>query len=83
MFGNAGSVLGQVGLGQLSEAGSIAEGYVVGGAFTIVVLPVLWMLRRLRAPADAIAGTRGPAECVRCPGLLAVASIDATPANVA
>jgi hypothetical protein len=59
MFGNAGSVVGQIGLGHLSQVGSIAEGYVVGGAFTIVVLPVLALLRRLRAPADAIVGTGG------------------------
>ena len=78
MVSNAGSVVGQIGLGHLSQVGSIAEGYVVGGAFTIVVLPVLALLRRLRAPADAIVGTggrQGPCAGLR---LLSVASIDVT-----
>ena len=78
MFGNAGSVVGQIGLGHLSQVGSIAEGYVVGGAFTIVVLPVLALLRRLRAPADAIVGTGGRQGPCAGLGLPSVASIDAT-----
>jgi hypothetical protein len=77
MFANAGSVVGEVGLGHLSQVGSIAEGYVVGGAFTIVVLPVLALLRRLRAPADSIVGTGGRQGPCAGLGLPSVASIDA------
>jgi len=78
MFANTGSVVGQIGLGHLSQVGSIADGYVVGGAFTLLTLPVLVLLRRLDAPADRIVGTAGRQGACAALGLPAVASIDAT-----
>jgi MFS family permease len=64
MVGSAGSIGGQTGLGALSRAQSIASGYVVGGAVTLIALPVFARLRRLRRPADLVpgrgAGKRGP-----------------------
>jgi len=70
--------VGQIGLGHLSQVGSIADGYVVGGAFTLLTLPVLVLLRRLDAPADRIVGTAGRQGACAALGLPAVASIDAT-----
>lgn len=79
MFGNAGGVVGQMGLGYLSGARSIAAGYVVGGAFTLAALPLLGRLRRLGGRADIIIGTGGRRGPCAGQGLPAVAAIDATP----
>ena len=55
LVGSGGSVLGQMGLGWLSQNISIASGYVVGGAFTLLAIPVLGLLRRFNEPADFFA----------------------------
>jgi Na+/melibiose symporter-like transporter len=47
MMGNAGGVLGQSGLGYLSRARSIAEGYVAGGLATVLVFPLVVNFRSL------------------------------------
>ncbi len=64
MFGNAGAVASQGGLGYLARARSIGEAYVVGGVATVLAVPLLYGLRRLGRPADIIvgerAGVRGP-----------------------
>jgi MFS family permease len=80
LVGNLGSVGGQVGLGQVSRARGIADGYVLGGAATILVLPIVALLRRLGGPADRIVGDHGgkDAPCA-AQGLPAVAAVDATP----
>lgn len=52
LVGNVGSVGGQVGLGYVSRERGIAEGYVLGGAATVFVLPLLLLLRRIDSPAD-------------------------------
>jgi len=56
MVASLGGAGGQVGLGALSESRSFSAGYVVGGAFTALALPVLFALRRLGGRADQIVG---------------------------
>jgi MFS family permease len=77
MLGNGGGVLQQAGLGYLARVRSIAEGYVVGGAFTLVAQAFLWRLRGLRSEADLIVGRRAGIQGP-CPtqGLPDVALVD-------
>ncbi len=49
-------MLGQTGLGYLSRVRSIAEGFVTGGLATMLVLPLLLVLRRRGEPADYFEG---------------------------
>jgi MFS family permease len=79
LVGSLGSVVGQTSLGYVSQKRSIADGYVAGGIATVLVLPVLGLLRRMREPADLIvdaAGRRGPCAGLGIPD---VASVDALP----
>ena len=77
LVGNLGSIGGQVGLGYVSRERGIADGYVLGGAATVLVLPILAVLRRRGGPADRTG------ECPEAPvagqGLPATSTIDATP----
>ena len=79
MVGSAGGIGGPLGLGYLSRVQSVATGYVVGGLTSLLALPSLVLLRRLREPADSIVGTkagkRGPCAAQ---GLPDVAAIDTT-----
>lgn len=80
MIGNSGGVLGQSGLGYLSRARSIADGYVVGGLATLFALPVLVLLRRLGDPADNFAGKKaGIRGTCTAQGIPAISQVDATP----
>lgn len=80
MIGNGGGVLGQSGLGYLSRARSIADGYVVGGLATLFALPVLVLLRRLGDPADNFAGKKaGIRGTCTAQGIPAISQVDATP----
>jgi MFS family permease len=54
LMGSAGGVVGQTGLGYIAQYQSLGAGYVVGGAATLLALPILFMLRRLGDPADHI-----------------------------
>lgn len=58
MFGNAGGVVSQPGLGYMSRARSIGDAYIVGGLATILTIPILIALRRLARPADIIVGAK-------------------------
>ena len=60
LVGSLGSVGGQTGLGYLSQERSVPVGFVVGGLFTVLTLPIYARLRALREPADLI--TAEPAE---------------------
>jgi MFS family permease len=77
MITSGGSVMGQLGLGRLSQTQSISAGYVVGGLITVLVLPVVVRLRRLDEPADIIVGTAGKRGACAAQGLPNVAGIDA------
>jgi MFS family permease len=76
LVGSAGSVGGQSGLGYLSRARSISTGFVVGGAVTSLVLPTLFLLRRLGEMADRISGAAGKRGACAAQGLPEVATVD-------
>jgi MFS family permease len=61
MFSSVGGMVGQTGLGYLARQRDIASGFVVGGAVTILAIPVLLMLRALADPADAITASTAEA----------------------
>lgn len=77
MVGGGGAVAGQAGLGVVAEQRSYAFGYVLGGAVTAVAFPLVWMARRLRAPADFFEGRaeHRPDGCAP-QGLPALAAVD-------
>jgi MFS family permease len=78
MMGNAGGVLGQSGLGYLSRVRSIEEGYVAGGLATVLILPLIIVLRLLREPTDILVGKRaGSRAGCAGQGLPQVAQVDA------
>jgi MFS family permease len=80
MVSSGGSVVGQTGLGYLSNEQSISAAYVVSGVVLLAVPPVMWMLRRMDEDADVIvgktAGCQGPAAAQ---GLPAEATVDSIP----
>ena len=78
MVGSAGGIAGPLGLGYLSRVQSVATGYVVGGLTTLLALPPIVLLRRLREPADSIVGQAGKRGPCAAQGLPEVAAIDAT-----
>lgn len=71
------SMFGQIGLGRIAQTQSIATGYIVGGFITILVLPVVVLLRRLDEPADLIVGTAGKRGACAAQGLPHVSAVDA------
>jgi MFS family permease len=79
LVSSAGGIGGQLGLGYVSRASSVAVGYVTGGLAMVLVLPPLLLLRRLGERADVIVGRRAgqPAPCA-AQGLPQVASVDTT-----
>lgn len=54
LAGSLGGVVGQTGLGYLSQERSIPVSFVVGGLTTGLILPILVRLRALDEPADLI-----------------------------
>src|SRR6266511_4375872 len=74
-----GGIGGQLGLGYISSAQSVAAGYVTGGLAMLLAVPPLLLLRRMREGADVIvgrkAGKKGPCAAQ---GLTQVASVDTT-----
>jgi MFS family permease len=82
MLSSTGSIGGQIGLGALGEARSIASAFVVGGLATAGALPLLVRLRRLGGTPDQIVGRRAGAEgpCAGS-GLPAVSTLDTRPVS--
>ncbi len=78
MFGNGGGIAGQTGLGWLSRAQSIEQGYVVGGLATVLALPLYWTVRRLGGAADRIVGHAAGIEATcAAQGIPEIAGVDA------
>ena len=77
LLSSAGGIGGQIGLGVLGEARSIASAFVVGGVATAGALPLLGRLRRLGGPADVIENERAGIEspCAGS-GIPAVSSVE-------
>ena len=77
LISSGGSMFGQIGLGRVAQMQSIAAGYVVGGLTTVLVLPVIILLRRLDEPADVIVGTAGKRGACAAQGIPNVSAVDA------
>jgi MFS family permease len=58
MVSSAGSIAGQTGLGWVSRARSIPDGFVLGGFASLLAFPILYVLRRLDDPSDFVIGER-------------------------
>jgi len=54
LMDSAGGVAGQIGLGYVARQQGIPAGFLLGGAATLLALPVLRRLGRLGDPADRI-----------------------------
>jgi MFS family permease len=76
LFGSAGGIGGQLGLGFVSRAQSIGSGYVVGGLASVLALPFLVMLRRIGERADVIVGKAGHRAPCAAQGLPGVTTVD-------
>jgi predicted MFS family arabinose efflux permease len=62
LVASGGNMTGQIALGGISQSYSLAAGYVVGGLFTGLAMPVLWVLRRQNDTSDRLVARRyGPA----------------------
>jgi MFS family permease len=79
LVASAGGIGGQLGLGYIARAQSVAAGYVTGGLALLLTLPPLLLLRRRREDADVIVGRRAgaPAPCA-AQGLPQVSLVDTT-----
>jgi MFS family permease len=77
MISNVGGIGGQIGLGALGQARSIASAFVVGGVVAGTALPILGRLRRLGGAPDQIVGERAGLEgpCAGS-GIPAVSGVD-------
>lgn len=78
MFGNGGGIVGQAGLGWLARSQSIEQGYILGGAATLLAVPVHYAVRSLGESADVIVGDQGGtgAPCA-AQGIPEIAGVDA------
>ena len=76
MLGSTTSMSGQAGLGYLSRMRGLADGYIVGGAVTMMALPVLLLLRRSNDEADVIRGRGSLLSGSACDGLPQVSHLD-------
>jgi MFS family permease len=80
LVGSAGGIGGQLGLGYVARAESVAAGYVTGGLVLFAVLPAFAVLRGLRERADVIVGRRaGRGAPCAAQGTPEVSAVDATP----
>ena len=76
MVANVGGVGGQAGLGYLAEVRDYATGYVVGGAVTVLAIPLFFGIRRLKEDADKIIGKAGKNSPCAAQGLAWVGAVD-------
>ena len=84
MVGGVGGVVGQVGLGELAERRSYSAGYILGGAITLVAIPLTWAVRRHNDHEDYFPGSRVAAQGGCVPqGLPELTGVDSlVPADV-
>ena len=79
MISNAGGILSQTTLGPIAQQVGIAQGYILGGAATLLALPLLLILRRMGGPADLIVGDAGKQSPCAGQGIPDVAQVDTAP----
>ncbi|MGH7288204.1 MAG: hypothetical protein ACREI8_09340 [Myxococcota bacterium] len=65
MVANVGGVGGQAGLGYLAQVRDYATGYVIGGAVTVLAIPLYLGIRGLKEDADKIIGKARQEQPVR------------------
>lgn len=75
MISGGGSVVGQTGLGALSEQRGFSAGYVVCGLITLVAIPFLALVRRIRDEADFFVGRR-PGHSCATPAVPSISHVD-------
>lgn len=76
MISGIGGIAGQTGLGVLSERDGFSAGYVVGGAVTVLAIPLLWAVRREADSADFYTGTRSSAVTCAPQGIPSLSHVD-------
>lgn len=76
MFGNAGGIGGQVGLGALARNSGIPLGYVVGGAATLLAVPIFVRLGKVGGVYDLGCEPVAPPPTTAAQGLPEICCID-------
>jgi hypothetical protein len=76
MVGNVGGVGGQAGLGWLAKASDYPTGYLVGGAVTLLAIPLYLAVRALRENADRIVGTAGAKSPCAAQGIAHIGAVE-------
>jgi MFS family permease len=76
MFSSIGSVIGQTSLGRIAQTRSIASGYVFGGLFTLLAVPVLVSLRHIEGTVDQFDEQAGSKSACAAQGLPGVSAVD-------
>ncbi|MBW3662414.1 MAG: MFS transporter [Actinobacteria bacterium] len=76
MVGSTGSVGGQLGLGWVAEARSLAVGYMVAGIASLLALPLLLRVRAVGGAGDRIVGRDTSDASCAAEGLPAIAQIE-------
>jgi MFS family permease len=76
MVANLGGVAGQAGLGYLAKLRDYSTGYLVGGATTLLAIPLYLALRRLAEDADRIVGSAGLRSPCAAQGVAAAGAVD-------
>lgn len=69
MFGNSGGIGGQTGLGALARTNGIAQGYVVGGAATLIAVPIFMRLHKVGGVYDLGCEPAAPPQPTAAQGL--------------
>ncbi len=84
MISGGGGVVAQASLGELAERRGYSAGYIIGGAATLIAVPLLWLVRRHQDSEDFFEGTHaGPESACAIEGLPSIASVDSqVPAEV-
>jgi MFS family permease len=76
MVANLGGVGGQAGLGYLAQLRDYATGYILGGAVTVLAIPLYLGIRVLGEEADKIIGKAGKQSPCAAQGLAFVGAVD-------
>jgi MFS family permease len=76
MVANLGGVGGQAGLGYLAQLRDYATGYILGGAVTVLAIPLYLGIRVLGEEADKIVGKAGKQSPCAAQGLAFVGAVD-------
>ena len=76
MFGNAGGIGGQTALGALARSSGIPQGYVVGGAATLLAVPIFMRLHKVGGAYDLGCEPAAPPQTTAAQGLPDICFVD-------